>query len=154
MGDRTGDEGGADLTTAPIRVDVDGLADFRTWLGRELDANLRPGADAILNDHTMGVRFGQRNAGPQLRAARETYAASLTASMTNLGEYVNASEVLIDAIRQAVANYRSADLSAADSSRILSDILAGVFAQRDTGAIDQASETRREQHRMQPDPSA
>jgi len=151
VGELSGGDSDVDFTPAPIDVNVDGLKDFRAWLGRELDANLRPGAEGIVNDHSMGVRFGWRNAGRQVAIARQRYADSLEASTANLVQYVNASEVLIDAIRQVVTNYRASDLSAADSSQILTEVLGGVFAGRTSPAVDQASEDRREQHRMQPD---
>jgi hypothetical protein len=153
VGELSGDDVDANFSPAPIDVNVDGLKDFRAWLGRELDANLRPGAHGILNDHLMGVRFGWRNAGTHVAAARQRYADSLEASTANLVQYVNASEVLIDAILQVVTNYRASDLSATDSSKILTDILGGVFAGRNSPDVDRSSEDRREQHRMKPDVS-
>jgi hypothetical protein len=137
----------------PIEVDVDGLRDFRDFLVRELDTNLRPGVDAIRNDQAMGARFGIGHAGAQVQAARLHYADVLRAASGNLAQYVVAAEILIEAIRIVTINYTDADLAAAaNSAKVYDELvnaLAGEISRRANGVDQEAAhETLRELHRV------
>jgi hypothetical protein len=135
----------------PIDVNVEGLKDFREFLVRELDTNLKPGAQGIDNDHSMGVHFGALNQGVQVRAARDRYEASLRASTGNLAEYVMVAEVLIAAIHVATTKYADADLSAAASVDKIKAALTEAFntaTNERADVIKRADETQRELYRM------
>jgi hypothetical protein len=108
-----------------IDVDIDGLGDFRGFLSRELNLNLVPGSDEVLNDHTIGVRFGDRHPGFNMTAARSAYFDTLTVSTTNLQEYVKSARNFIDLIEEVRANYRLSDLTAAGTSDRLDLALLG-----------------------------
>jgi hypothetical protein len=129
------DDAGTASATNPqlthIDVDLHGLDDFRALLARELDANLRPTADGIAADHRQGVGFGARNVGGGVQLARRRYHESLVTSTANLAAYIDASEILIEAIRRIIANYREVDLaSAAGSAAVTRELTAAIVAAR------------------------
>lgn len=105
----------------PIEVDIDGLQDFRSFLGRELDANLRPGAQGVALDHLMGPGFGRDIVGVPVADARQRYLEALKASTANLAQYVETAEVLIEAIRQVTSQYQAADLRSEEVSHALQE---------------------------------
>jgi hypothetical protein len=153
----SGNDGEAPQLTSmrltPIEVDVDGLKDFRTFLVRELDTNLKPGAQGISSDHSMGAHFGAGNAGARVRAAREHYANSLQASTVNLAEYIKTAEVLIDAIHRVAAKYADADLSSAATASKVDQELAAAFTtvtleRSEAARREREHETQREQNRL------
>lgn len=141
------------MRLTPIEVDVDGLKDFRAFLVRELDTNLRPAAHGIANDHSMGVHFGGLNHGLRVRAARERYRASLEASTSNLAEYIRVAEVLITAIHEVSTTYENTDLSSAASTSKINAALADAFTSVTSAPVAeqraQTQETQRELHRAQ-----
>jgi hypothetical protein len=126
-----------------IDVNIDGLSDFKGFLSRELNLNLAPGSDEVLNDHTIGVRFGARNPGFNVHAATTSYFRTLTVSATNLQEYVHSARDVIDLIEAVMKRYRLSDLTAAGSTSLLDSAL------KDTNAPISASstETDRETYR-------
>ncbi len=138
-----------DLKLTHVEVDVDGLNEFRSFLGRELDTNLRPGVLGINNDHSVGVGFGQRNIGLQVQAARATYHESLRTSTANLTEYVEASEILIDAINRVATKYGETDLSsAANSARVAAELSAAFSEAQSAKMAERERETQRELNRL------
>ena len=119
----------ADLRLSPVEVDLGGLDDFRTFVSRELDANLRPSADTIMVDHRRGVGFGDRNVGASIQAARRRYYETLTTSAANMSAYVDTAEILINAIRRVAHDYRDVDLaSAAGSATVNRELTAAMVA--------------------------
>jgi hypothetical protein len=119
----------AQLRLSPVEVDLAGLDDFRTFVSRELDANLRPSADTIAVDHRRGVAFGDRHAGPSVQAARYRYQESLATAAANLSAYLDTAEVLIAAIRRIGREYRDVDLtSAAGSAAVNRELTAAMAA--------------------------
>jgi hypothetical protein len=135
--DQTGE--GA-FTTTSLQVNIDGLNDFRTFLGLEVDANLQPGSRDVINDHTMGVRFGSRNPGHNVGVATNSYHGALDTSTKNLLEYVRTANLLTRAIYIVMDQYRSADLTAGGTSMALSTAMGGAV-------VEAKSETDRETYR-------
>ena len=120
-----------ELRLSHVDVDLNGLDDFRTFIARELDANLRPAVDGIAADHRRGVGFGERNVGGNVQAARRRYYESLATSTANLVAYVEASEILIAAIKRITTNYRDSDLtSAAGSAAVNRELTTAIVAAR------------------------
>jgi len=140
------------FTSTSIQVDIDGLSDFRAFLSSELDANLRPGSDDVINDHIMGVRFGHRNPGYNVGQATGSYHAALDNSTNNLHEYVKTAGTLTQLIRLLVERYRAADLAAAGSAN---DLMT-TFTDAVHAMTVPDSETDRETYRAtgKPDPEA
>jgi hypothetical protein len=131
-----------------IDVNIDGLDDFRGFVSRELNLNLVPGSDEVLNDHAIGVRFGARNPGFNVAAATRTYFDTLTISAMNLQEYVKTARDLVDLIAAVTARYRTADLTAAGSTGLLDAALKDPAGKPLPKTIDaSATETDRENYR-------
>jgi len=138
-----------ELKLTHVEVDVDGLTDFRSLLGRELDTNLKPGVQGITHDHSMGVGFGLRNVGNQVQAARRTYHESLRTSTANLAEYVETAEILIDAIHRVATKYGETDLSsAANSARVTAELAAAFNDAQAAKIVERERETLRELNRL------
>ena len=138
------------MQLTPIDVDVAGLKEFRSFLARELDTNLRPAAQRISNDHSLGARFGALNQGVHVRAAHDLYDAALKASTNNLAEYVMVAEVLIVAIHEVATKYTDADLSAAASVDKVKAALTDAFNNADLNKarLEAEHETQRETNRL------
>jgi hypothetical protein len=102
------------FTLTGIQVDVDGLAAFRSMLHLELERNLRPGAQRIINDQMGGYGFGVNSASASVSYAQDVYLDALSASTNNLTMYIRIAQVLIDEIHDVVTRYGEADLSADD----------------------------------------
>jgi hypothetical protein len=124
----------APLRLSPVEVDLAELDDFRSFVSRELDANLRPSADTIAVDHRRGVAFGDRHAGTSVQTARFRYQESLATAVANLSAYLDTAEVLIAAIRRIGRDYRDVDLASAAGSAAVNREL--------TTAMVVASQTR------------
>jgi hypothetical protein len=141
------DDEGAFVATS-IDVNVDGLDDFKGFVSRELNLNLIPGSDEVLNDHTIGVRFGARNPGSNVVAATKTYFDTLTISTMNLQEYVKTARDFIDLIEAVTTKYRISDLTAAGTADRLDSALRDDKGNLLEQPIDASStETNRENYR-------
>ena len=136
-------DGEAAFTTTSIDVNIDSLGDFGTFVRSELDANLRPGSDDVIYEHTIGVRFGKSNAGQNVRTASHTYHDALVSSTNNLFEYVHTAQTMTQLINVMLRSYRAADLTAAGSSQTIGDSLAEAIE----AAYASDIETNRETHR-------
>lgn len=101
------------LDLTHIEVEIEGLDEFRTLLGQELDTNLRPAAERILQDHSLGVRFGNSIPGHNVRLAREKYRYVLDGSTRMLATYIAVGEELIRTLAEIADEYRDADLTSA-----------------------------------------
>jgi len=116
---------------SPVEVDLGGLDDFRAFVSRELDRNLRPAAHGVTADHGRGVGFGDQNIGAAIQAARAHYYETLATATANMTAYVESAEVLIEAIRRVSRNYRDADLSSAAGSVAVSrELTAAMISAR------------------------
>ena len=132
------------FTTTSIQVNIDDLSSFRTFLCRELDANLQPGLNDVTNAHSLGVRFGQRNPGHHVGEATTAYHGALDISTSNLHEYVRIAENLTQTIYVVLGRYRAADLTAAGTAQRLDKAFSDVLKAQVT---DASSELTRETYR-------
>ena len=128
------DEGGTSLPYTHLNlthfeVDVDGLDDFRKLVGQELEANLRPTAASIKNDHELGVAFGLQNPSMMIREAQLRYGQVLADSTRTLTTYIAAAEHLIEAIARISANYRDTELTTVAMAEVVRNELLEVTAQ-------------------------
>jgi hypothetical protein len=115
-----------------VEVDLRGLDDFRRLVAHELDGNLRPAVDGISAEHRQGVGFGTRIAGGEVQVARLRYHACLNSAVANMAAYIDASEVLISALRRIAREYADADLaSAAGSAAVTRELAAAHLAARE-----------------------
>jgi hypothetical protein len=112
--------------TSTTQVDVDGLGTMRGLLGRELDANLRPGQHRICSDHDRGVGFAPATRSGQVDQTQYDYSLALAAATDNLRTYVKFVQVLIDAIHTVVQRYGNTEASSEQMMTLLQDrITAG-----------------------------
>jgi hypothetical protein len=117
------------LQMTHVEVDLHGLDDFRSLVARELDSNLRPAVEGVCVEHRQGVGFGARIAAGEVQVARLRYHTCLASAMANMAAYVEASEVLISALRTISRNYSDADLaSAAGSAAVTRELAAAHLA--------------------------
>jgi hypothetical protein len=106
----------ADLPLVPLEVDLAGLGDFRSFVLREVDANLRPCSDTIAADHRRGVGFGDQINRGGIKVARERYKETLAMATANMAAYIETAERLIDTIHHVMRTYSDADLASATGS--------------------------------------
>jgi hypothetical protein len=119
----------ADLPLVPLEVDLAGLNDFRGFVSREVDANLRPCSDTIAADHRRGVGFGDQLNRGGIEVARKRYEETLAMSTANMAAYIETAEHLIDTIRHVMRKYSDADLaSAAGSAKVNHELTAAMEA--------------------------
>ncbi|WP_344075793.1 hypothetical protein [Luedemannella helvata] len=115
-----------------VRVDLDGVKGFGSFVHDETVRNLDPFAQRIAracDDDT--VAFGNRRAFPALYEARADYQASLHQAISNLREFVAASRILVGAVDKVVEQYGSTDaLSAKAVDKILGDAVAQAALER------------------------
>jgi hypothetical protein len=128
------DEGGTSLpythlNLTHLEVDVEGLDDFRKLVGQELEANLRPAAAGIKNDHELGVAFGLQNPSLLVREAQLRYGQVLEDSTRALTTYIAAAEHLIEAIGRISASYRDTELTSVAMAEVVRNELLEVTAQ-------------------------
>jgi hypothetical protein len=140
------------LNVIHVEVDVDGIADFRALLGRELDTNLRPAVAGIHADQAVGVGFGHAMPGKQIEAAQASYRAVLQGSTKILATYIAVAEELNAAMQRISERYRDADLT---SARMSDAVRTELAAAADTAVqrirmaeIEAEHETRRELNRL------
>jgi hypothetical protein len=95
-----------------VAADINTLADFRSFVGQELDAVFRPGVDGIGQDHIQGAAWGQRFPGHEFFLARMRYFEAQRTAIDAMYRYIEMSEELIDAIRRISAAYDAADTDA------------------------------------------
>jgi hypothetical protein len=98
---------------ARIDVDLTGLDDVGGFLSRELEQHLRPMALEIAREQGGDHGFGHRITGGRIVAARHRYQESLAAATANLEAYVEASEIMIEAIKLVATGYRDSDARSA-----------------------------------------
>ena len=146
MGEADGADPQAPRATNPtqIQADIGDLADFRTFVGQELDLNLRPIVPVINDAHLQGAAWAGQVPSQAVFEARMHYYQAQQASLNNLAQYINAAEVLIETIHRIIATYSDREQAAT----LDMDGVMAVFAKvaRERGNPDR-SETDREAHR-------
>jgi hypothetical protein len=137
-------------TLAHIDVDIAGLDDFRVAVSHELDSTLKPVAHGIILDHGRGVGFGWHNAGGQVQAARQRYHESLETAAANLTSYIQASNILIEAMHRIGAAYRDTDAAATSRATDVGvELDAAIAAVRQAQSAESAAALQRDwQHRI------
>jgi len=104
-----------------IRVETGELKRFATDVGFETDEVMQPAVVRATMPLQDGVTFGTKNASGAVHAAKIQYAESLTASMSNLTEFINAARIMAAAAEQVAKNFDAVDArSGAGSARVMS----------------------------------
>jgi hypothetical protein len=106
-----------------INVQTGELRRFAKDVGFEADEVLAPAVDRATLPLQDGVRFGAKNAGGAVHAAKTRYAQALSAHMSNLTEYIQAAKIMAAAAAQVAADFDEVDVRSADASARVGNIL-------------------------------
>jgi hypothetical protein len=98
-----------DPAAPPIKVDIDGLADFAKELRHEVEANLQPYLAALIRDYMLGAGFGYGVDSPNVAACRMYYHSCLAGTIKQLNAFAWAGAVLADTAELIATQYRNAD---------------------------------------------
>jgi hypothetical protein len=107
----------------PLRIDLDGLADFATQLQHEVDANLQPYLVELIRSYNLGVTVGAGLPTPGMTRVRQHYQKCLASIIEQLNSFALAGSVLADAAHRIAARYRDADALAHASLTDVQDAL-------------------------------
>jgi hypothetical protein len=145
MGEVDGADPHAPRTISPtqIQADIGDLADFRAFVGQELDLNLRPIVPVINEAHLQGAAWAGHVPSQAVFEARMRYYQAQQASLNNLAQYITAAEVLIETIHRIIATYSDHEQASALDMKGVLEVFTKVAGDRSPAS----SETRREAHR-------
>jgi hypothetical protein len=122
-----------------INVETGELKRFAKDVGFETDEVMQPAVGRATTPLQDGVMFGAKNASGAVHAAKTRYAQSLSASMANLTEFINAAKVMATAAEQVAKDFDAVDVRSAEGSARVNSILKT--------ATDQARAAREEAQR-------
>jgi hypothetical protein len=106
-----------------INVETGELRRFAEDVGFETDEVMRPAVGRATMPLQDGVTFGAKNASGAVHAAKIQYAQSLTASMSNLTEFINAAKIMATAAEKVAQDFDAVDVRSADGSARINSIL-------------------------------
>jgi hypothetical protein len=106
-----------------INVETGELKRFAKDVGFDADEVLQPAVGRATQPLLDGVTFGGKNASGAVHAAKTRYAQSLSASMSNLDEFVYAAKIMAAAAEMVAADFDASDARAADTAARISSIL-------------------------------
>lgn len=112
----TDNGGGGSTDWVTIQVNLADLATTADSIEAEVNANLRPHAYKVNNTYRTGAAFGYRHPSNDLQAARRKYQDCLDVTVAQLDAFVDASTTLVNAARQVIESYGTADALAAASA--------------------------------------
>ena len=97
-----------------INVETGELKRFAKDVGSETDEVMQPAVGRATMPLQDGVTFGAKNASGAVHAAKTRYAQSLTASMSNLTEFINAAKIMATAAERVAQDFDAVDMRSAD----------------------------------------
>jgi len=107
-----------------LHVDLKGVDDFAAALRKEVEGNLQPQIDRLLQAYRSGVCFGQISYSENMAATQQVYHKCLVRISSLLGGYVTAGQVLAAAAEQVAREYRGADAMAAATTQSASTAIS------------------------------
>jgi hypothetical protein len=122
----------------PIKVNTDSLHAFAGSVDSEVEGNFKPYSQRLFTAYSYGAAFGAGNISANVQAARRKHYDALVATGESMTGYINASKILIDAIRMAAATYQTTDSVASASATEIEGILGKAIA--DADAAQRAAE--------------
>jgi hypothetical protein len=117
-----------------ISVHIDGLRSFAGAIEDEVEANFRPHTTRLFSTYAGGVPFGADNPSGEVHAAKVKYHECLTSASDTMTAYINASKILVTAIREAAARYSDADALAHANAQEVEQILGQAILDAQTAA--------------------
>jgi hypothetical protein len=94
---------------ARLTVDIDAMSDFIKLLQAEIDQNLEPYSNEIINDHWRGQPIARESASVPLSAFRQEYYVAVDSAVQGLRSYLDSTKVLLRAVQLLAEYYRGAD---------------------------------------------
>lgn len=111
-----------------INVDPSELTRYAGSIEGEIDTNFVPHAERIFNIYSGGSSFGRRIFSGEVYAAQEKHRMALVQTGESITNYVEASKVLVAAMRQIAQNYSTADLMTGTRSAEINTIINDAMA--------------------------
>jgi hypothetical protein len=108
-------------------VDIDGLHNFAGAVDAEVEGNFQPHTAPLLDSYAKGVPFGTASPSGEVHAAKQKYYDCLTGATEQLTAYVNASKILVEAVRQVAKNYGDADAFSEAQTKDVERALGGAM---------------------------
>ncbi len=97
------------LAFTQLTVDIGAMEDFVALLQAEIDQNLAPYSQEIIEDHWYGQPIARRSASVPEQAFRYGYVDAVDTSIQGLRSYLHATKVLLRAVELVADRYRYAD---------------------------------------------
>lgn len=115
----------------PVKVNTGSLKDFAGSVDAEVEGNFKPYSQRLFTAYSHGATFGSGNISATVQAARRKHFDALKATGESMTGYINASKILIDAIRRAAETYKTTDSVASASAQEIESILGKAIADAD-----------------------
>jgi hypothetical protein len=120
-------------------VEIDSLADFGTFIQKEMDRNLHPAVGHIVTDSPHGLTWGDWLHSPAVSRSRGHYGDAHRQAVQNLRLYLEAGAVMIAVIDRLMQTYRNSEEMARLSTQ---DVLSTFTAVRDERTADRAARAK------------
>lgn len=131
-----------------VEVDLKGLGDFAGAVDGAVDKNFAPRTGQLQSDYAYGVCFGYNNPSGDVHAAKTKYYDALTVITKQIEAYIDASKILVDAVRKAAERYGAADAMSEAQSKDVQDLLKQAVTDAQVRrAAREAAAARLERHR-------
>jgi hypothetical protein len=106
-----------------INVETGELKRFAKDVGSGTDEVMRPAVGRATMPLRDGVTFGAKNASGAVHAAKIRYAQSLSASLSNLTEFIEAAKIMAEAAEMVARDFEAVDARSAEGSARVGGIL-------------------------------
>jgi hypothetical protein len=110
-------------TPVEVKVDLDGLGGFKTFLSKELQLNIEPIGNQIIAGHNLGIGFGPNYQSEQVSMAQLKYSEQVSQSSDNMQKYIQFVQVLVETIQLVIEKYIDSDMTADDMMNIIQNKL-------------------------------
>ena len=111
------------MSDPSINVETGELKRFAEDVGFETDEVMQPAVGRATLPLQDGVKFGANNASGVVHAAKTRYAQSLSATMANLTEFINAAKIMATAAEKVAQDFDAVDVRSAEGSARVNSIL-------------------------------
>jgi hypothetical protein len=122
-------------SSAEIKVDPTHLDKFAGSVDHEVESNFKPHTDQLFTAYSYGAVFGTGIPSTNVQMARRKHTDSLNAASEAMTNYIEASKILVAAMRTIAQRYSTADAM----SGLRSDEVAAILGK----AKDDADAARR-----------
>jgi hypothetical protein len=118
-----------------IKVETGELNNFANHVRHQAGDVLQPAVNRASLSMASGVPFGATNASGAVHAAKQRYAQSLSVSMANLEQFVQAAKIMADAAEKVAADFDAVDSRSADAVSRVNSLLASAAKEAEAARI-------------------